>query len=184
MTSKTSDLTGPPPGLAEWLRVARTHNQCHSIALTASPSTDLHRIATAITNYLSEFDGKGSHQWRAFSLEELRTLADSAVCRDLILSEAKTLSHRSPPPSNLDRIYRRLARIGGVVLEGECGIEATSDITEVFHVCLCQDKHPAHQDYHLWINPELFAPKSLATVIADSFLNWSSHPGSSAQGSL
>ena len=178
MTSRIPDPQSPPAWLVDWLREAGAHAQCHSLVLSATCNADLHSLACAVATYLNEFDGLGGCQWRAFEVEELRQLAGDPTSRSLLLAGSDAVPERIPPFSDLDMIARRLARIGGVILEGQCGFDATTDIQETFHVCLCKEDHASHDQYHLWINPDLFATDTLVTVISDSFLNWSSVPGS------
>ncbi len=177
MTSTTNEPSGQPPWLVNWLRDACTQEQHHSIALSATCSADLHGIATAVAEYLNEFDSNGGCQWRAFGIEELRQLAGDPICRNLILAGCGNPPPGVPPLSDLELVTRRLAHIGGVVLEGQCGSDATLDIPEVFHVCLCDAEHASHAAYHLWVNPARFRPQSLVSVVSDSFLDWSSEPG-------
>jgi len=176
MTNSTHSPAGRPSWLVDWLSDASRQSQCHSIALSATCAADLHGIATAVADYLNEFDSQGGCQWRAFGAEDLRQFAGDPICRDLLLAGNREADPQPPPRTDLERITRRLARIGGVVLEGQCGSDATLDIPEVFHVCLCSTEHASHEAYHLWVNPSLFEPRSLISVLSDSFLDWSSHP--------
>lgn len=172
--SKITESQSPPAWLVDWMRDAGAHAQCHSLVLCASSGPNLHRLACAVSDYLNEFDGLGSCQWRAFDTEELRHLAGDPTCRRLLLAGAPPVPEGVPHDSDLNRTARRLARLGGVILEGQCGFEATLELPEAFHVCLSKGDHPRRDKHHLWLNPERFQPDTLVSIIADSFLNWSS----------
>ncbi len=179
----------PPAWLVDWIREASGHDQYHSLVLDATRTVDLNRVSSAIADYLNEYDGDCSSQWRIFDDDLLRTLAGDPACRNIVLAGDSEEESRLAPRPDLDRIVRRLARLGGVIIIGPRGLEATRDLRRTFHVCLCENDPPAHRNFHMWVNPERFSPETLVSVIADSFLDWScqavtstrhhsdSHPG-------
>lgn len=171
MTRGNSDPDQPPSWLVGWLHEARTHSQRHSLVLGARCCSHIHRISCRVADYLNEFDTEAGSQWRAFDVETIRQLAGHPACRDILLAEPD--SEAAAGYSDFDRIQRRLVRLGGVILEGQCGLEATKNIREVFHVCLCTEEPLKHNGSHMWINPDRFSRDGLASMIADSFLNWS-----------
>lgn len=176
MTRQTSNLPSPPDWLVEWIRDASSHGQCHSLVLSSGGEAglDLREVSAAVAQYLNEFDGDGGCQWRTFDSELLAQLAGNPAARDLVLAGSASLTNRIAARPDLDRVIRRLARLGGVVLVGPAVLDATTDLAETFHICISSERPADHRNFHMWVNPHRFCQASLVNVIADSFLNWSS----------
>lgn len=180
MTSGARNLDLPLKWLVDWLHEAGGHTQRHSLALGGAKSVTLRDVPDSIAAYLNEFDSHGGSHWRTFDTDLLRQLAENPVSRDLVLGGAAGGDFASEAEPDLLRIARRLAELGGVILVGQRGSEATADLETTFHVFLCPDDPPAHRKYHMWINPARFTVESLVSVIADSFLDWSCQAGTPA----
>ena len=175
MTRDAGNQLALPPWLVDWMRDASCHAQRHSLSLASNGNTDLEAVARGVADYLNEFDSEGGCQWRAFDTQLLRELAANPSSRDLVLSGSTPLNQGSPPRPDLDRVIRRLVRLGGVILTGAVGHEATADLSETFHICLSSSAPADHRRCHMWVNPDRFTVRGLVCIIADSFLNWSSH---------
>ncbi len=177
MNPDQSSVGAPPKWLVDWLHDAERREQKNSLLLDAECiGVDLHGVSCDVAGYLNEFDGSADCQWRAFEVEELRYLAGDPSCRKLLSADSVSFEDRLPP-SDLERIARRLASLGGVILEGDTDFDLTADLRHTFHVCLCCHGPRGEQVSHMWINPSRFSPETLGSIIADSFLNWSSHRG-------
>lgn len=170
-----SQPTTPPPSwVAEWLAQAADLPPQKSIVIGSKCSTDLKFIGAQVANYLNEFDHNAEGHWHEFSHNDLYRFAGDPACREMILNGAEPDPHSGPPDSDLDRVARRLARLGGAVLEGQYSLDATNDLDTAFRVCLCRHHPACVEPCHIWLNSSSFTPESLVAVIADSFLDWTS----------
>ena len=160
--------------LVEWLQKPSFAQIRHSIAIGARCGANLQRIGTQVADYLNETDPEARNHWRPFCMEDLRHFAGDPTCRNLILAGHQPDHHAGPPDSDIDRIARRLARLGGAVLEGQYSLDATNDLENAFRICLCSHVPVCVDPCHMWLNPKRFSRKSLISVIADSFLDWTS----------
>lgn len=174
----TVSVEPPPPAwLVDWLRKPSYAQLRHSIVVGARCGANLRRIGAQVAEQLNIIDPEARNFWKAFEVEHLRHFAGDPDHRDLILSGAPPEPHSGAPDSDLDRIARRLARMGGAVLEGQYSLDATDDLENTFRICLCNSNPTCLQPCHMWLNPQRFSRESLITVIADSFLDWTSrHP--------
>ncbi len=59
----------------------------------------------------------------------------------MILNPAEPDPHPGPPDSDLDRVARRIARLGNAILEGQYSLYATTGLESTFRICLCGN-HP------------------------------------------
>lgn len=59
----------------------------------------------------------------------------------MILNPAEPDPHPGPPDSDLDRVARRIARLGNAILEGQYSLDATTGLESTFRICLCGN-HP------------------------------------------
>ena len=168
----------PAAWLVDWLQKPSFAQIRHSIIIGAHCGADLQRIGTQVAKYLNENDPEALSHWHPFCMEDLRHFAGDPACRDLILAGQPPDRHLGPPDSDIDRIARRLARLGGAVLEGQYSLDAANDLENSFRICLCSPEPICFESCHMWLNPKRFSRRSLISVIADSFLDWMSrNPG-------
>jgi len=171
------DISNPAPSaawFAEWLKHRSTEPPLRSIVIGAKCSAALPRIGAQVANYLNEFDSEAEGHWHAFSTDDLRHCAGDPACRELILSGAPTELHPVTSDSDIDRIARCLTRVGGAVLEGEFPVGADNNLDAAFRVCLCDQNPLCFGPCHMWLNPSEFSRESLVSIVADSFLDWTS----------
>jgi hypothetical protein len=160
--------------LAEWIdRPAETPPH-RSIVLGSKCAADLKSIGSQIAIYLNQFDEQAEGHWRAFTHRDLYEIAGNPTTREMILNPAEPDPHPGPPDSDLDRVARRIARLGNAILEGQYSLDATNELESTFRVCLCGNHPPCIEPCNMWLNPTTFTHGSLVSVIADSFLDWSS----------
>lgn len=163
-----------PAWLAEWIDRPAEAPAHRSIVLGSKCATDLKSIGSQIAIYLNQFDEQAEGHWRAFTHEDLYKIAGNPATREMILNNAEPDPHPGPPDSDLDRVARRIARLGNAILEGQYSLDATTGLHETFRVCLCGHHPPCIEPCNMWLNPATFTRGSLVSVIADSFLDWSS----------
>jgi hypothetical protein len=169
--------TPAPAWLAEWLARATELSPQRSIVIGSRCCTDLKGIGIEIAHYLNEFDENAEGNWHEFSHTDLHHFAGDPACREMILSGAESDPHPGPPDSDLDRVARRVARLGGAVLEGRYSLDATTDLRSAFRVCLCGEHPTCIDPCDIWINSTSFSREGLVAVIADSFLDWANRRG-------
>lgn len=162
---------------AKWLKHRSSELPLRSIIIGAKCAASLRNIGSQVANYLNEFDSQAEGHWRGFSAADLKSFAEDPACRDLILAE----NSGDPSESDLARITRRLARVGGAVLEGPQSPDTTGSIDLAFRVCLCVEDPLCFGPCHMWLNPTAFTHESLVSIIADSFLDWTSRQGDESQ---
>jgi|GEM_PF-1195638 len=173
----TTASTPSPPGpawLAEWLARASEIPHQRSIVIGSKCCADLKSIGTEIAHYLNEFDDRADGHWHDFCHQDIYHLAGDPACREMILCGAEPDLHDGPPDSDLDRVARRIARLGGAILEGQYSLDATNDLDTAFRVCLCGNHPACLEPCHIWLNCNTFSRESLVAVISDSFLDWAS----------
>jgi hypothetical protein len=171
------DISNPAPSAAwyaDWLKHRNSEVPLRSIVIGAKCSANLQRIGAQVANYLNEFDSEAEGHWRAFSADDLRHCAGDPTCRDLVLSGAPCELHPHSPDTDIERLARCLARVGGAVVEGEFALDEANGIDKAFRVCLCSEDPLCFGPCHMWLNPGQFSRESLVSVIADSFLDWTS----------
>lgn len=163
-----------PSWLAEWIAHAADLPPQGSIILGSKCCADLQFLGSHIATYLNEFDEHSGGHWAAFNHEDLRRIAGDPPCRDLLLSQAAPDPDPASPAPDIDRVALRIAELGGAILEGQYGLDATRNLPSAFRVCLCCQHPVCLHPCHIWLDPASFSPPSLVAVIADSFLDWSS----------
>ena len=187
MTRGAANNASPPHWLAEWIQNGHRQRCTHSLPLTTSLGTELAELACAVAEYLNEFAADHDNHWRAFDADLLKQLAADPACRNLVLSDANADRGRSivldQSQSDLERIAQRLVRLGGVILESSEPLGNAADDPQTFHICLSTDEPAQSQScrFHIRVNPDRFSLRALVCVIADSFLNWTSHPRSTRE---
>lgn len=172
-----TEVSPPPSGpaqLAEWIARADELPSQRSIVLGSKCCTDLKSLASDIAAYLNQFDEHAGGHWAAFNHEDLRRMAGDPACRGLFTGHGLAAPAPDDTAPDIDRVARCLAELGGAVLGGQYGADATRELTNVFRVCLCCQHPVCLQPCHIWLNPGSFSPSSLVAVIADSFLDWCS----------
>jgi hypothetical protein len=165
----------PPPWLVDWLREACCHRRGRSLVLASAGTASFAEVSCALAAYLNEFDTDGESQWRAFDNALLSQLASDPICRDLVMAGVEPPASSHPVRPDRERLARRLAHLGGVILEGLEELGLTADLPGSFHICLSTEEPSDCLRFHMWVNPRRFSLRSLVCVLADSFLDWSCH---------
>lgn len=175
MSSEQSSVTTPPEWLVEWMHGAKRSGQRKSIVLGGQCSENINQVATDVAVYLNEYDGSGSSQWRAFAIEELRSLAKDPTCCRLIAENPEPTSCDADLPTllQLELVAFQLAKLGSVILEGSYEFDPAPELKNTFRVCICSSGTRDGRSPHLWIDPARVDHQALVSIIADSFLNWS-----------
>lgn len=171
-------IDGPPSQLVNWLHKPTRSQLRHAIAVGSRCCTDLPFIGSQIAQALNQQAPEDQRLWRAFEINELWHLAGDPAHRKAILEDHPCDYHPGPPDSDIDRITRRLARIGGAILEGQYALDATTQLDNTFRICLCNKFHDCPGECHLLLNPDEYnSRRNLATAIASAFLDWEpTHP--------
>lgn len=169
---------GPPSRLADWLHKPTRAQLRHSIVIGSRCNADLPSIGEHVAHALNEQAPKDQRQWHPFCMTDLWRLAGDPSHRETILENLPPDLHPGPPDSDIDRIARRLARVGGAVLEGQYSLDATTQLDNTFRVCLCSKDHRCPEECNVLLNPESYdSRRSLASAIAAAFLDWEpTHP--------
>jgi hypothetical protein len=171
-------VEGPPGQLVDWLRQPAPAQLRHSLVIGSRCNADLPFLGDYIASLLNEEIPEGQRRWHAFSPQDLWHLAGDPSHRETILKQGTPDPHDGPPDSDIDRIARLLARIGGSILEGQYSLDATNHLPNTFRVCLCSKDHSCPEPCDILINPENHGTRrSLATAIATAFVQWKdAHP--------
>lgn len=160
--------------LAAWMSRPAFAPNHHSLVIGSRCGANLDRLGSRVARYLNEHDPEPRNYWHPFTMDNLHRLAGDPFLRDLILAGPAVDHHPGPPDSHLDRVARRLAQLGGAVLEGEFSLDATNDLRDTFRICLCDHSPVCLDPCHLLVNPSVFSRESLVSAIGDSFLDWTS----------
>ena len=176
--NSTFSAEGPVQGLVAWLDKPARSSLRHALVIGSRCGADLDSLGTKVAAELNTLAERDQRHWRSFCINELRHLAGDPARRETILGTLPPDLHPGPPDSDLDRIARRLARIGGAVLEGQYALDATAGLANTFRVCLCSSCHECPESCNLLLNPEDHPSRqSLADAIVAAFLQWEpAHP--------
>lgn len=171
-------VNGPPSQLVDWLHKPTRAQLRHSIVIGSRCNADLPTIGDHIANSLNEQAPKDQRQWHSFCMTDLWRFAGNPAYRETILENLPPDRHDGPPDSDIDRIARRLARVGGAILEGQYSLDATDHLDNTFRVCLCSKEHRCPEECNILLNPENYeSRRSLASTIASAFISWEpNHP--------
>lgn len=172
MSSPESPINAPH-WLVERLQSAAESQRVPSLILDCPcQGVDLHSIAMNLADYLNEFDSTSHPNWHSLSHHQLSNL--KAQWELLQFPDLSRAPFTDIPATSETDLAWNLCQLGGVILEGRYDFGADADLRSCFEVCLCcHTPGPSHLA-HIWINPSRIAPTTLVTIIADSFLNWSS----------
>jgi len=166
-------VDGPPSQLVDWLHKSARAQLRHSIVIGSRCNADLPFIGEHLAIALNEQAPADQRQWQAFSHRDLWQFAGDPAHRKAILEDLPPDRHAGPPDCDIDRIARRLARVGGAILEGQYSLDATTQLENTFRICLCAKNHRCPEHCNVLINPEDHENRrSLAAAIATAFLQW------------
>jgi hypothetical protein len=157
-------------GLMDWLEQDKWRG---TLAVSATCGCDVARLGRDVRDYLNEKETAGSGSFVVFDREDIRRLAGDPSLRHRILSAVADPSALGQPGCDYECMIRSVASLGGAILAGQCCLEATSGLRNVFRVMvsscgLCRTEDPSMQ-----FDPARFSHESLVEVIADSFVTWS-----------
>ena len=169
---------GPRSPLVEWLQKPSGPTLRHSLVIGSRCNADLPLLGDLVAASLNELAPGDARPWQAFNIRDLWHFAGDPSYRRTILEDLPPDRHSGPPDSDIDRIARRLARIGGAILEGQYALDATTGLPNTFRVCLCSHDHDCPETCDILLNPDdLESREELATAITTAFHQWKpAHP--------
>lgn len=171
-------VDGPGTQLVDWLHKPSGRELRHSLVIGSRCSADLPVLGDQLADALNARLRPGTDRWQTFNIRDLWHLAGDPGHRTTILGNLPPDHHPGPPDSDIDRIARRLARLGGAILEGQYALDATEGLPNTFRVCLCSGLHHCPERCDILLKPEEFTTQSdLTQTIAAAFLKWrATHP--------
>lgn len=157
------------------------HRWLLSEAASGAPAIVIHgcsppppQLAADVARHLNEFDEDSSGNWLAFTPALIELIAGSNTQRCLLgLGEGCGCASRHPDCNHTREILQKLAEHGHAVLQGESAVQACRTGGNVFRVWLGYPPDSG-ENTHLILHPEHFNDRSLAAIIADTFLEWAS----------
>jgi hypothetical protein len=156
-------------GLVEWLKQPAPRD---SLVIAATCGCDLSRIGRAVCDHLNHAGLPAGGRCLAFDPEDIRLLAGDPFWRNSLLAAA---AHRVPDPHftrcDYEAILRAVAATGGAVITGQCALEATTDLGNVFRVALSHGDR-CRPESTLCLDPSGHTEEGLAEIIARRFLRW------------
>lgn len=155
-------------GLADWLK---QDNPRHSLVVGATCGCDLSRLAEDVCDYLNRPGRRPGGFFRAFDPQEIRRLAGDPHSRNPVLAAAERRGVVANSRCDLENMVRGVAAAGGAVLAGQCALDATEDLDNVFRVSLsrCDLCRPRAL---LDLDPDGFSHEGLAAIIGKRFVRW------------
>lgn len=164
----TTHTTGGAVGLVDWLKQPAPR---YSLAIGATCGCDISRLGRAVCDHLNRPDLPAGGRCRAFDPEDIRQLAGDPFWRNSVLAAAALHEPDHDRHCDYEKLIRSVATIGGAVLAGQCALEATADLGNVFRVALshCDRCRP---ESTLYLDPDAFSDEGLAAVIAKRFIRW------------
>ena len=150
--------------LEEWLAQDTWRG---SLAVGTTCGCDVARLGQDIRDYLNANAVPGEGMLMAFDREDIRRLAGDPAWRRKILSAVA-------PEGGCDyeRMIRAVASLGGAVLSGQCSMDATRGLDNVFRVMVSSGGLCRGDDPSMRLDPARFSMESLVHVIGDSFADW------------
>lgn len=138
-----------------------------SLAVSTTCGCDVARLGQDICDYLNAKEGNGGGKLRAFDREDIRHLAGDPLWRRKILSTAALGGG-----CDYECMIRAVASLGGAVLAGQCCMDATRGLENVFRVMVSNCGQCRGEDPSMLLDPARFSGESLVHVIADSYADW------------
>ena len=164
----TTHTTVGAVGLVDWLKQTAPR---FSLAIGATCGCDISRLGREICDHLNRPGLPAGGRCRAFDPEEIRQLAGDPFWRHSVLAAAAHHGIGEDTRCDYETMIRGIAVLGGAVLSGQCALEATADLDNVFRVALshCDRCCP---ETSLKLDPHGFSEEGLAAVIAKRFVRW------------
>lgn len=165
---KTSGELFNATGLEDWLEQGRWPG---SLAVSATCGCDVTRLGEGICDYLNARERSGGFLM-SFDREDIRRLAGDPSLRRKVLSAVVAPESFSAPGCDYECMIRSVASLGGAILAGQCCLDATRNMPDVFRVMVSSCGRCPKDDPSMRLDPARFTTESLVEVIAASFANW------------
>ena len=166
---KTSGELFNATSLEDWLAQGRWPG---SLAVSATCGCDVTRLGEEICDYLNAREGSDGELLMSFDREDIRRLAGEPSLRRKILSAVAEPENFSASGSDYECMIRSVASLGGAILAGQCCLDATRGMPNVFRVMVSSCGRCPKDDPSMRLDPARFTTESLVEVIAASFANW------------
>jgi len=165
---KTSGDLFNDTGLEDWLAQDKWRG---SLAVGTTCGCDVARLGRDICDCLNAKEQAGP-ALVPFDREDIRRLAGDPSWRRRIFSAVTDPAVEKFPGCDYERMIRSVASLGGAVLAGQCCLDATRGLDNVFRVMVSSCGQCRTDDPSMLLDPARFSAASLVEVIADSFVNW------------
>jgi len=129
------------------------------------------RLIEEIAAYLNEYDDDGAGRWLAATSDLVRQVSENLDLRRL-LGMAESCPNCPPSgPCGIRKTLTALGQRGHVVFLAVISPGKDLELPDAFHACIGSARSTARK-CHLFVNPDLMAPESIAPIIGDVFLEW------------
>ena len=154
--------------MVDWLKQPAPR---YSLALGATCGCDISQLGQDVCDYLNRADLPAGGRCRAFNPEEIRQLAGDPFWRNSVFAAVEKRGIDTSTHCDYENMIRGVAALGGAILPGECALESTADLGNVFRVVLSHcDQSCPHAPLNL--DPDSFSREGLPSVIAQRFRRW------------
>lgn len=165
-------------GLRSWLL---GNGWSYSLVIGATCGCDVSRLGREICDRLNVISTETPGTLRSFDRDEIRRLAGNSVWRDQLAENAGLLPVKARA-CDFERTAAAIAAIGGAVLSGQCCLDATRALPNVFRVMISCCGRCKEDDPMMRLHSARFSDQALVQVIGDSFLNWCRDRGEPSEG--
>lgn len=156
-------------GLIDWLEQEKWPG---TLAVSTTCGCDVARLGRDIRDYLDAKDETGGGGLAVFDREDIRRIAGEPAWRQRILSAVTDPAVAAGSGCDYERMIRSVASLGGAILAGQCCLEATRGLENVFRVMVSHCGDCRTDEPSMRLDPQRFSRESLVQVIADSFADW------------
>lgn len=157
-------------GLEDWLAQDKWRG---SLAVGTTCGCDVSRLGRDICDYLNAKERTtAGGVLMAFDRDDIRRLAGEPSWRRRILAAVTDPEPGALPGCDYECMIRNVASLGGAVLAGQCCLDATRGLDNVFRVMVSSCGQCRTDDPSMRLDPARFSAESLVHVIADSFADW------------
>ncbi len=159
----------PLEALHPWLLSATNIGVPYVVVDTGA--TPIKDCTEKIAGLLNEFDDAGDAQWIHLEPALIKAVASSKEHRRLLSIEDEAGSCDPTSTCGIRRVLRGFARRGRFVVNHPEATRALAGDPMGFRAAIGRPV-AAIEDFHLILNPTCFRPRCLASLIADSYLEW------------
>ena len=159
----------PIDSLNSWLLGATSLGAPYVLIDTGAPPIDT--CSARVVELLNEFDDSENARWIHLDESLIRTVASSMEHRRLLGIDDAETDCQPASTRGIRQVLNAFARRGHFVVNHPEATRTLADNPRGFRAAIRRPTADI-EDFHLILNPSRFSPQCLASLVADSYLEW------------